>query len=344
MENTGKLLRTSEVAEQLGVDTGTVARYIREGALPAITTAGGHYRVYEADLQAFLTGINRSKEEGALILAVVNQKGGVGKTTATVNLAVLLSKMGMRVLAVDLDPQGHLTWSLGHNPDKLEYTIYSAMIEDSSDLSRAILKSPFGPDLAPNNILSSDSEEYLRGKPTWGTRLARVLKRVRADYDYILIDSGPNLGVLTINCLHAADYVLIPSQLEVLSVKGLQLLLRRIAETREENPRLRVAGAVGMMVQSINASRSVEQALRKALDERGIRLFQTSIKRSAQFADVANRREVLVTASPRSEHAEAYRSLLAELLKVIGGRGASISNSPTTADRTEPAPIRMEAV
>jgi chromosome partitioning protein len=320
MTDTGKLLRSSEVAEKLGVDTGTVSRYIREGVIPAISTSGGHYRVYESDLEAFLAG--RSKEEGAITIALVNQKGGVGKTTATANLAVLLSNMGLRVLAVDLDPQGHLTWSLGHNPDTLEYTIYNAMIEERSfDPSVIILKTAFGPDLAPNNILSSDSEEYLRGKPTWGTRLAKVLKRLRPHYDYILMDAGPNLGLLTINCLHAADYVLIPTQLEVLSVKGLQLLLKRVEETREENPKLQVAGAFGMMVQPINASRAVDESLRQALSKRSIRVFASQIKRSAQFSDVANRREVLVTSNPRSEHAQAYRELVGELLRVVGGPG-----------------------
>lgn len=323
MAESGRLLRSSEVAEKLGVDTGTVSRYIREGVIPATSTSGGHYRVYESDLDAFLAG--KSKEEGAVTIALVNQKGGVGKTTATANLAVLLSNMGLRVLAVDLDPQGHLTWSLGHNPDTLEYTIYNAMIEERGfDPSVVILKTSFGPDLAPNNILSSDSEEYLRGKPTWGTRLAKVLKKVRPQYDYILMDAGPNLGLLTINCLHAADYVLIPTQLEVLSVKGLQLLLKRVEETREENPSLQVAGAFGMMVQSINASRAVDESLREALSKRGIRVFTSQIKRSAQFADVANRGEVLVTANPRSEHAQAYRELLAELLRVIGGPGVNV--------------------
>src|SRR6476620_5638363 len=128
MSNGGKLLKTSEVAERLGVDTGSVARYIREGLLPAISTAGGHHRIYEADVQAFLQGRVRTNREGngAIIIALVNQKGGVGKTTATLNLGVLWWQLGMRVLLVDLDAQGHLTWSMGHNPERLEQTLYTA--------------------------------------------------------------------------------------------------------------------------------------------------------------------------------------------------------------------------
>ncbi len=326
MPYTDRLLRTSEVAEKLGVDAGTVGRYIKDRLLPAHRTAGGHFRVYESDVRRLLSSLRIHEEDaGAVIVAVVNQKGGVGKTTATVNLAVLLSKMGLRVLAVDLDPQGHLSWSLGHNPDGLEHTIYNAMVNHDLDLSAIILKTRFGPDLAPNNIMSSVSEEQLRGKPNWGMRLAKVLRRIRGSYDYILIDSGPNMGVLTINCLQAADYVLIPTQFEVLSVKGLQLLLSRIDEALEENPGLRVAGAVGMMAQPINANRSVEQILRTTLSKQGIKVFDTMIQRASQFADVATSRGVLVDSHPRSKHAEAYSRLLAEILSIVGGAATHLN-------------------
>src|SRR6476619_694864 len=126
MSDAGKLLKTSEVAQRLGVDIATVGRYIREGILPATATAGGHHRIYEDDLHAFMAGVARTKSDGAVVIALANHKGGVGKTTATANLGVLLAEMGMRVLLVDLDPQGHLTWTLGHNPDALSYTIYDA--------------------------------------------------------------------------------------------------------------------------------------------------------------------------------------------------------------------------
>ena len=319
-----KLLKTSEVAQRLGVDVKTAGRYIREGSLRAISTAGGHHRVYESDLEAFMVRGSRPKDEGALIIALANQKGGVGKTTATANLGVLLHQMGLRVLLVDLDPQGHLTWSLGHNPDALPLTVYDAMSgERDFDVSRVILPTEAGPDLAPNNIAASNADRELSNKPTWGTRLANVLRGVRRDYDYILLDAGPSLNSLTVNALYAADYVLIPTQLEVLSVKGLQLLLERIDEARTEaNPRLQIAGAVAMMVQQANASRAMDGALRQALGQRGIRAFNTVIKRSIQFSEAANQRAVMSDIQPRSEHTASYRRLLAELLKVVGGPGA----------------------
>jgi chromosome partitioning protein len=321
--NSNKLLKTSEVAQRLGVDIATVGRYIREGILPASSTAGGHHRVYEADLQAFVAGGTRTRSDGGIVIALANQKGGVGKTTATANLGVLLWQMGLRVLLVDLDPQGHLTWSLGHNPDALPYTIYDAMIgERDFDIASIILKTSFGPDLAPNNIAASNADRELAGKPTWGTRLAKVLRNVRREYDYILLDAGPSLNSLTVNALYTADYVLIPTQLEVLSVKGLQLLLERIEEAREEaNPRLQIAGAVAMMVQQANASRAMDEALRHALGQRGIRAFDTVIKRSVQFSEAANQRTVMAALHPRSEHTASYRRLLAELLRVVGGPG-----------------------
>lgn len=323
MGNAGKLLKTSEVAQKLGLDIATVGRYIREGILPATATAGGHHRVYEDDLHAFMAGVTRTKSDGAVVIALANQKGGVGKTTAAANLGVLLAEMGMRVLLVDLDPQGHLTWTLGHNPDALPQTIYDAMIgERDFDARQVILKTEFGVDLAPNNIAASNADRELSNKPTWGTRLANVLRSVRGQYDYILLDAGPSLNSLTVNALYAADYVLVPTQLEVLSVKGLQLLLERIDEARAEaNPRLQIAGAVAMMVQQANASRAMDQSLRQALGQRGIRAFNTVIKRSIQYSEAANQRSIMSTLNPRSEHTASYRRLLAELLKVVGGVG-----------------------
>lgn len=323
MANTGKMLKTAEAAQRLGVDTGTVARYIREGILPAVATVGGHYRIAEADLEAFLASTQRTKEDGAIIVAFANQKGGVGKTTTTANLGVLLWQAKLRVLLIDLDPQGHLTFSLGHNPETVAGTIYDAMIgERDYDITKIILKTSFGPDLMPNNIIASNADRELSSKPTWGTRLASVIRKIRNDYDYILLDSGPSLNSLTVNALYAADYVIVPTQLEMLSVKGLQLLLERIDEARAEgNPRLQVAGVVAQMVQMTNASKTMNEALRQALGQRGIRAFGTHIKRSTLFADAANQRTVMAVISPKSEQTEMYRKLLVEILRVIGGPG-----------------------
>jgi chromosome partitioning protein len=319
----GKLLKPSEVAERLGVDTGTVSRYIRDKKLRAIYTAGGHHRVYEVDLEAFLARVERPRESGAIIVALINQKGGVGKTTATANLGVLMHEIGLRVLVVDLDPQGSLTWSMGYQPDSVRPTIYDAIKgEPDIPMPSVILSTETGPDLAPNNILATQADRALFGRVTWGTRLANLLREVRRSYDYILLDCAPNLNSLTVNALHAADYVVIPTHLEMLSVNGLRELLQRIEEARKEaNGRLRVAGVVAMMVQHANSNREVEQVLHDGLAEWGIRVFSTVIKRSTQYGNVANRQGVMVSMNPRGEHTQAYRHLLAELLQMIGGPG-----------------------
>ncbi len=319
----GKLLKPSEVAERLGVDSGTVGRYIREKRLPAIYTAGGHHRVYEVDLDAFLARAERPRDAGAIIIALINQKGGVGKTTATANLAVLIHEVGLRALVVDLDPQGSLTWSLGYQPDSVRPTIFDAIKgEPDIPMSDLILSTEAGPDLAPNNILATQADRALFGKVTWGTRLAQMLGGVRRNYDYILLDCAPNLNSLTVNALHAADYVVIPTHLEMLSVNGLRELLQRIEEARREaNARLRVAGVVAMMVQHANSNREVEQILHDGLAEWGIRVFQTVIKRSTQYGSVANRQGVMAAMNPRGEHTQTYRHLLAELLQMVGGPG-----------------------
>jgi len=270
-----------------------------------------------------LARLSHPQEDGARIIAFSNQKGGVGKTTLTVNLGVLLWQLGLRVLIVDLDAQGHATFTLGVNPDACEYTIYDAMLNERNvDYARLIQPTPFGPDLAPNNILATNADRDLIRNPTWGKALGSVLDGVRDRYDYILLDTGPSLTVLTITGFCAAHYIVIPTQLEMLSVRGLQLLLERIDEARATaNPTLQIAGAVAMMVQSINADRAMAGALRKALGQRGVPAFGTAIKRSAQFKEVANNRNVMVASHPRSEHTAAYRALLGELLKVVGGAG-----------------------
>jgi chromosome partitioning protein len=317
----GKLLKPAEVADRLGVDSGTVGRYIREKRLPAIYTAGGHHRVYEADVEEFLARAERARDPGAIIIALINQKGGVGKTTATANLGVLLHEMGLRVLLVDLDPQGSLTWSMGYQPDGVRHTIFNAIKGEPEILmGEVILHTTAGPDLAPNNILATQADRALFGKVTWGTRLSHLLSEVRDAYDYILLDCAPNLNSLTVNALHAADYALIPTQLEMLSVNGLRELLQRIEEARKEaNARLRVAGVIAMMVQHVNSNREVEQVLHEGLSEWGIRVFGTAIKRSTQYGSVANRQGVMAIMNPRGEHTQAYRQLLGELLRVVGG-------------------------
>ena len=156
------------------------------------------------------------------------------------------------------------------------------------------------------------------------------LSTVQNHYDYILIDAGPNLSKLTVNAFMASDYVLIPTQLEMLSVRGLQQLLRSIDQARRDaNRRLQIAGTVAMMAQAINADSAMGTALQQALGPRAVRVFNTVIPRSAVFKDVANARTVLAYSNPRNRYTEAYRRLLAEILAVIGG--PAVGRAPQSA-------------
>jgi len=333
-----RLLTPAAAADVLGVDPKTIARYVDDSLLPATRTDGGHRRIAEPDLLAFKARRD-SADSGAKVVVFANQKGGVLKTTVTANLAVLLHQAGARVLLIGLDPQAHLEWSLGLNPDSLPQTIYDTMKRpQATPLTTVIQPTIFGPDLAPINIAASDVDTEFASKPLWGHFLKSALDPIRDQYDYILIDSAPNLGKLTVLAFLAADYVVIPTQLQMLSVRGLSLLLNRIDEAQASgNSRLQIAGVVPTMVQKVGGDKAMDQALRAALQEaqggRPIHVFATAIPYSAAYKDAANARTIMAYQSPRGKHTEPYRALLAELLTVIGGVVAPATVLPAPATR-----------
>jgi len=327
------LLSTTQVAQLVGLTRQTVNTYIEKGLLATVPTEGGHNRIKLADALA----LQRLLQEGptpdtrARVIVFTNQKGGVGKTTLTVNLAVLLHGLGARVLVVDLDPQGHATFSLGINPDQCDYTIYNAFFdEDRVDLAQLIQPTAFGPDLAPINIIASGADRDLMQLPTWGTCLQKVLERITPQYDYVLIDTAPHLGSLLANALIATDFVVIPTQLEMLSARGISLLWDRIEEARKINKHLQVAGVVPMMVQAVQADLDMRAVVAEAFAGQQIRLFQSSISRSTEFKNVANARSIMTHKRPQSPHTKQYRSLLRELLVAVGDRSRA-ERLPATA-------------
>jgi len=320
-----RLLTPAAAADLLGVDPKTIARYVDEGKLPAVRTEGGHRRIAEADLLAFMAR-REAGEQGARVLVIANQKGGVLKTTLTANLAVLLHQAGARVLVIGMDPQGHLEWTFGLNPDELPASIYDVMLRPQTiPLAPVIQHTVFGPDIAPINMAASDADTEFANKPLWGHFLKTALDPIRGEYDYILIDSAPNLGKLTVLAFLAAHYVLIPTQLQMLSVRGLSLLLNRINEAQlAGNAGLRIAGVVPTMAQAVQGDKMMDQALRDALKEaqggRAIHVFHTAIPYSAAYKDAANARSIMAYQSPRGRHTDPYRHLLAEVLTIVGGR------------------------
>ena len=227
------------------------------------------------------------------ITAISNQKGGVAKTTSTVNLGVGLAREGKKVLLVDADPQGSLTVSMGiQNPDELTETLSTLMLAEMEDKpippDFGIIHHQEGVDLIPGNIDLSGVELSLVNTMSRELVLRNVLNRLRSNYDYILIDCMPSLGLMNINALAAADSVIIPLQPQFLSTKGLNLLLRSIARVRKQiNPRLRIDGILFTMGDSrANNARDIISSLRSAVGD-NIRVFKTEIPRSVRAAEAA---------------------------------------------------------
>lgn len=256
-------------------------------------------------------------------IALVNQKGGVGKTTSTLSIGVGLARAGNRVLLVDDDPQNSLTISLGiRNPDDdLESTLATAMYAEIQDASipweAIIIHSEEGVDLLPANVELSGVEMSLFNAMSREQVLKSVLGQVKENYDYILIDCMPSLGLMSVNALVAADSVIIPSSPDFLSTKGLNLLIRTISRVRRQiNPRLKIDGILVTMVDSrTNNAKNIITALRSTLGS-SIRVFDTEIPRSVRAAEASGEGKSIFAFDPKSRVAQAYTNLTKEVAEL----------------------------
>ena len=264
----------------------------------------------------------------AKVIALANQKGGVTKTTSTVNLGVGLARTGKQVLLVDADPQGSLGISLGIGaPDELEIslaTVMAGVIEDKPlPVGAGIIRNQEGVDILPANIELSGLEVSLFNVMSREYVLRNCLEPLRKQYDYILIDCMPSLGIMTVNALVAADSVIIPSQPSFLSAKGLDLLLHTVAKVRRSiNAGLKIDGILLTMVDSrTNNDREIVNELRMGVG-RQLRIFDTVIPRSIRAVEATRSGESIFAYDPNGKVAQAYAGLTKEVLDLEGRQKA----------------------
>jgi chromosome partitioning protein len=246
----------------------------------------------------------------ARVIVFANQKGGVAKTTTTLNLGVAMAEKGMRVLAIDLDPQGNLTMSQGWNPDEIERSMFDVLVH----------KLPIGEtihhcevDVAVSSIDLAGAELALSSMIGRERALEKALEPVRTDYDFILIDTPPSLGLLTINALVASDGVIVPVQCEYLSLRGLVQLENTLGMIRENlNPHVEIYGILPTMydARTLHAKEAVE-----ILEENfGELVFRTRIRKTIRYAEAPVKGTSVLKYDPSGNAAEAYRQLAKEVL------------------------------
>ena len=250
----------------------------------------------------------------ARVISMCNQKGGVGKTTTTINLGAALAELGRKVLIVDFDPQGAASAGLGINAHELESTIYDLLVANRPDIRTVVHETTVeGLDIVPANIDLSAAEVQLVNEVAREQALKRVLRPVLDEYDLILVDCQPSLGLLTINALTASHGVIIPLETEFFALRGVALLVETVERVKDRlNGSLEIDGILATMMDSRTLhSREVLERLEQAFGEQ---LFDTRIRRTIKFPDATVASEPITSYAPFHPGAEAYRRLAREVI------------------------------
>jgi chromosome partitioning protein len=257
----------------------------------------------------------------ARIIAMANQKGGVGKTTTTINLGAALAEYGRKVLLVDFDPQGALSVGLGVNPHNLDLSVYNLLMQDDVGIDDVMIKTDVaGLHLLPANIDLSAAELQLVTEVAREMALARVLRTVRKEFDFILIDCQPSLGLLAINALTVANGVLIPLECEFFSLRGVALLLDTIDKVRERlNFDLELEGILATMYDS--RTTHCRQVLQRVVEAFGDKVYQTVVTKTVKFPESNVAGTPITTLDPASSGARNYRQLAREVIAAQVERG-----------------------
>ena len=281
------------LSQEPGVEVGLTGRPVRELPQPAPLDRHGP----------------------ATIISMCNQKGGVGKTTSTINLGACLAEIGRKVLLVDLDPQGALSAGLGVPHDELDITVYDLLLDNQTSIHSAIHQTAVpGMDLVPANIDLSAAEIQLVNEVGREQTLARALRPVMKEYDFIILDCQPSLGLLTVNALACSHGVIIPMECEYFSLRGLALLTDTVEKVSDRlNFDLEILGILVTMFD--RRTSHAREVMSRVVEVFGDRVFDSVITRTVRFPETSVAGEPIITWAPSSQGAEQYRNLALEVLE-----------------------------
>ena len=260
----------------------------------------------------------RTTHGPAKVIAMCNQKGGVGKTTSTINLGAALAEYGRKVLLVDLDPQGALSAGLGVPHYELAHTVHNLLVEPRVPIDNVLMPTKVeNLDLVPSNIDLSAAEIQLVNEVGREHALARALRPVLDSYDYLLVDCQPSLGLLTVNGLACADGVLIPTECEYFSLRGLALLTDTVEKVRDRlNPKLEISGI--LLTRYDPRTVNSREVMARVVERFGDLVFDTVITRTVRFPETTVAGEPITSWAPKSGGAQAYRALAREVIDRFG--------------------------